>query len=137
MKLMRAVVFGTLSLVFVCAPANCLYAVTIDWVSIGNRGNESENEFGGVAYAYRIGKYEVTNAQYAEFLNAVAATDSNSLYNGDMESKIMGGIRRTGSNGSYCYTVKPGRDDYQVVYVSYFDAMRFVNWLENGQPNGI
>ena len=53
-----------------------------------------------------------------------------------MEFKIMGGIRRTGSNGSYSYTVKPGRDDYPVVYVSYFDAMLFVNWLENGQPKG-
>ena len=37
---------------------------------------------GAVDYAYNIGTYEVTNAQYVEFLNAVAKTDGYGLYNG-------------------------------------------------------
>jgi formylglycine-generating enzyme required for sulfatase activity len=29
-----------------------------------------------------------------------------------------------------------GRDDMPVNFVSFFDALRFVNWLDNGQPTG-
>jgi hypothetical protein len=51
--------------------------VTMDWVTIGSPGNAADStSFGMVADVYQIGRYEVTNAQYAEFLNAVAATDT-------------------------------------------------------------
>ena len=57
-------------------------AVTIDWVTVGDPGNacdvQSQGCFGAVADVYRISATEVTNAQYAEFLNAVAATDNGS-----------------------------------------------------------
>ena len=36
--------------------------------------------YGAVDYAYQIAKNETTIAQYAEFLNAVAATDTYELY---------------------------------------------------------
>lgn len=126
--------------------------VTFEWAPVGNRGNaDDDTGYGGVDYAYRISKHEVTNAQYAEFLNAVAAADTNGLYNTNMGSRNWGGITRSGSSGNYTYSVKPdavgqgpgGADgdnytyaDKPVVYVSFFDAMRFVNWLENGQPAG-
>ena len=32
--------------------------------------------------------------------------------------------------------MKSGRDNNPVNYVSFFDAMRFTNWLENGQGTG-
>ena len=58
-------------------------AVTIDMVPVGNAGNANDpttgNVYGGVGYDCQIGKYEVTIAQYTEFLNAVAATDTYSL----------------------------------------------------------
>jgi formylglycine-generating enzyme required for sulfatase activity len=61
-------------------------AVTIDWVTVGLPGNMADEQtgFGAVDYTYRISKYEVTNAQYVEFLNAVAASDPNGLYNSEM-----------------------------------------------------
>ena len=37
------------------------------------------NGYGGVDYAYNIGKYEVTAGQYTEFLNAVADDDTYGL----------------------------------------------------------
>ena len=42
--------------------------------------------YGAVSYDYRIGTNEVTNAQYAEFLNAKAASDPLGLYNTSMGS---------------------------------------------------
>ena len=51
-------------------------AVTIDFVTVGDPGNacdvQSQGCFGSVAQTYLISKTEVTNAQYAEFLNAKA-----------------------------------------------------------------
>ena len=130
-----------------------LLAVTFDWATVGNPGNagdvQPEGAFGAVNYTYSISKHEVTNAQYVEFLNAVAATDTNGLYVGLMGSSTRGGIIRTGTPGSRSYAVKPdaptalpdGSDytygDKPVVYISFFKAMRFVNWLENGQPTGL
>lgn len=129
-------------------------AVTFDWAVIGNPGNapDSETGYGGVDYNYRISKHEVTNAQYVDFLNAVGTTDTFGLYHENMELKTWGGIVRSGSPGAYTYSVKPDAtgqgpggvdgEDYTyankpVVYVSFFDVMRFVNWLENGQPTGL
>ena len=88
-----------------------------------------------VSYEYQIGKYEVTNAQYSVFLNAVADTDANALYAASMGSGF-GGITRSGSSGSYTYSAIAGREDKPVNYVSFYDSLRFANWLHNGQPTG-
>ena len=71
-------------------------AVTVDLVSVGNAGNGADlsTGFGAVAYDYRIGMTEVTNAQYVDFLNAVAATDPFGLYSTSMGSYTYGGIMR-------------------------------------------
>ena len=111
-------------------------AITIDTVTVGNIGNAADsNGFGAVAYEYQIGTYEVTNSQYAAFLNAVAATDTFGLYNTNMGSQVFGGITRSGTSGSFTYTVKSGFENKPVVYVSFWDAVRFANWLNNGQGN--
>ena len=87
----RGLVLG--AALFCLAPAAS--AVTIDWVSIGNPGNAADNTgYGAVGYAYSIDKYEVTNAQYAEFLNVKAASDPLGLYNTSMGSGF-GGITST------------------------------------------
>jgi MYXO-CTERM domain-containing protein len=90
---------------------------------------------GSVAYTYNIGSTEVTNAQYAAFLNAKAASDPFALYNTSMAGSF-GGITRSGSAGSYTYSTVSGRANNPVNYVSFWDATRFANWLHNGQGNG-
>src|SRR5262245_57785191 len=81
------------------APVAAL-GVTIPTVLVGNPGNAGDPSmgylFGGVAYEYRIGTYEVTNDQYAEFLNSKAASDPLSLFHPGMESSALGGIFRSG-----------------------------------------
>jgi sulfatase modifying factor 1 len=110
-------------------------SVTIDWITVGNAGNAADptTGYGAVNYEYQIGKYEVTNAQYAVFLNAKASTDTYWLYHPFMSGK---GIARSGENGSYTYSVTMALANHPVVYVSWFNAARFSNWLANGQGNG-
>ncbi len=134
-------------LLIVAGCALCLAApvgaVSIDWVTVGDPGNPADTEvmndgttgYGSVPYTYQIGKYAVTNAQYTEFLNAVAATDTNALYNGGMGSGF-GGITQNGSSGSFTYQVIEGRGDMPVNFVTFYDSLRFANWLHNGQPMG-
>jgi len=131
--------FKTVCVVAVVASlSSAASAVTIDTVPVGNVGNSADGSgYGAVVYQYNIGKYEVTNAQYAEFLNAVADADPNGLYNTDMDGgwNDIGGITRDGSDGDYTYTVRTGRGNRPVNYVSWYDTLRFANWLTNGQPS--
>ena len=102
-------------------------------------GNGPDVFVGGVPYEYRIGKYEVTNAQYVKFLNAVdpTGTDALELYSDSMSSDRNGGINYTaGASKGSKYEVKPGRNRHPVVFVSWYDAVRFANWLHNGQGSG-
>jgi formylglycine-generating enzyme required for sulfatase activity len=114
-------------------------AVNIDWVTVGDPGNacdtQSQGCFGSVGSVYRISKYETTNAQYAEFLNAKAASDPLLLYHTGMGSGF-GGITRSGSSGSYSYSTISGREDMPVSLVSFYSSLRFANWLHNGEGSG-
>jgi len=47
-----------------------------------------------------------------------------------------GGIARAGSPGSYTYSPIAGRQDMPVNYVSFYNSLRFANWLHSGQPSG-
>ncbi|RLS82553.1 MAG: PEP-CTERM sorting domain-containing protein [Planctomycetota bacterium] len=116
-------------------------AVTIDMVTVGNPGNANDTtNYGGVNYSYQIGKYDVTIGQYTDFLNAVATTDTYSLYNTSMATDLnVAGIARAGSSGSYTYSVINNGGDSSnrpITYVSWWDSARFSNWMANGQPTG-
>ena len=111
--------------------------ITIGTVPVGNIGNANDSTgFGGVNYGYSIGTTEVTVSQYAAFLNAVAKTDTFSLYNTAMATDLtIAGITRSGVSGSFTYSVL-GSANKPVTYVNWLDAARFVNWMQNGQPIG-
>ena len=136
--------FGVFVALHLGVLGNASGEVVMDWVEVGDPGNlehavphhDGTVGYGAVDYPFLMGEFEVTNAQYAEFLNAVAATDPNALYSGPMGSQLFGGILRSGPIGNYVYTLKPNMHDKPVNHVSWFDAARFVNWLHNGQPVG-
>ena len=65
------------------------------------------DHWGRKKLAYKIGKFEVNNTEYCEFLNGVAKTNTLKLYDGRMDGEY-GGITRKGESGSYTYTVKDG-----------------------------
>jgi formylglycine-generating enzyme required for sulfatase activity len=124
------------------------HAVQFDMAVVGNLGNAPDTNFypknnpgnlrfGSVPYAYRIGRTEVTNGQYVDFLNAVASTDLHGLFNQFVSpADPRYGIVRQGTVGSYAYSIKPNMGNKPVANVSYWDAARFINWLHNGQPSG-
>ena len=97
-------------------------AVTINTVPVGNPGNagevQSQGTFGAVSYDYRIGAYEVTNAQYAEFLNAKAASDPLGLYSASMGSDARGGITQSGVSGTFSYAAKTDMGNKPVNFVN-------------------
>jgi formylglycine-generating enzyme len=113
--------------------------ISIDLVPVGDAGNAADplTGYGAVAYTYQMGKYDVTAAQYAVFLNSVATSgDPYGLYNPKMATDLPTyGILRTSSSSGYSYKLK-GNGNVPVFDVSWGDAARFVNWLQNGQPTG-
>ena len=117
---------------------------TIDTVHVGNTGNPDDTHgdgYGGVAYEYNIGTYEVTAGQYTEFLNAVAGVDTYGLYNTSMWSSDYGcKIERYAGSGTsgapYQYRVAADWANRPANYVSWGDAARFANWLHNGRLTG-
>lgn len=89
---------------------------------------------GGVAYVYRAGVHEVTNAQYADFLNHTATTsDEHGLWTPAMR------IAREGDpseGGPARYNAEPAYADRPVQFIRWSDAVRFANWLHHGRPEG-
>ena len=120
----------------------CIADLAIQMSTIGHPGNADDApywdnlHYGGVGYVYQISTYEVTVAQYTEFLNAAAASDPYGLYNpymmGGMEGSI---IEQSGTDGRYTYAAVSGTENQPVRYVSFYDGLRLCNWMANGQGN--
>lgn len=124
-----------------CAAAAQAGPITIDMVEVGNPGNAANPAAptsiatrggGSVSYVFNIGKYEVTNAQYSEFLNSIAkVSDPNNLFNTSMQ------IQRTGTAGNFSYSATTSNGNRPVQFTSATDIFRFANWLHNGMPSGL
>lgn len=101
--------------------------------SVVNPNNLSDtNGYGSVANNYLIQTYQITNNEYCAFLNSVASADPYQLYSLSMSTNARGGINRSGSSGSFTYSVKANMGDKPVNYINWFNAARMVNWLHNG-----
>ena len=113
------------------------------WSYVGNPGNAPDpatgSRYGAVPYAYSIGAYDVTFSEYATFLNSNDPTgaDPLDLYNLNMGNATYGGIayNPVTANGSK-YSVISGDGNHPAVFVNWYDAVRFSNWLNSGQVPG-
>ena len=117
--------------------------ISVAMVPVGDAGNVADTAtgslYGAVPYNFNIGKYDVTTSQYVAFLNSVATQgDPYGLYYSGMATDLSTvHITQSGSPGSYNYAVTgtaPGATNMPVFDVSWGDAARFCNWLQNGQP---
>ena len=139
MNLAKSILFSSALLAFVADAS----AVTMNWSAVGNASNANDpatgNLYGGVGYNYNIGTKDVTAGQYVEFLNAKDAGGLNQLrlYNSNMSSATFGGISFNNLNpAGSMYGVISGRGDHPANYTTWFDAIRFANWMNNGQGSG-
>ena len=132
---------AALLLSLVVAFASNARGVTINWLPVGNPGNGADpaTGLGAVGNSYYISEYDVTNGQYADFLNAKDPSGVNSLglFNNQMRDNNLGGIKFTSGNPTGDkYSAKPGDEYHPVNFVGWYDAIRFANWINNGQGNG-
>jgi hypothetical protein len=112
-----------------------------NFVYVGNAGNAANRDgYGRVNYTYYIGKYEVTNSEYCEFLNAIAKTDTYRVFPTGIPNSStdpIRGIARSGIIGNYSYYTKPNMANKPANYINWFSAARYCNWLHNNKPSGI
>lgn len=115
-----------------------------DFLYIGNSNNTADNTgYGAVNYNFYIKKFCITNAEYAEFLNAIAQTDTYGLFSSFVSyvnsggSYDRGGITRTGSTGSFQYSADVYMAEKPLMFSSWFMAARYANWLHNNKPTGL
>ncbi len=142
----RALMVGVLAGVLMLADGVAQADVEMDFVTVGNPGNAADplTGYGSVGYTYQMGKYDVTVGQYCQFLNAVATTcDPYGLYNSVMATDYPTlAITQNGSPGNFSYSVTGSYSHIAaascpVFDVSWGDAARFCNWLQNNQPTGV
>jgi len=98
------------------ASADIIRGIGMDFVTIGNASNGTDpatgNLYGAVGYNYRIGKYEVTNAQWNAFTVAAGAP--------------------TGNDGGYSYPAYYTGAQQPTNCVSWYEAAQFCNYLTSG-----
>jgi sulfatase modifying factor 1 len=111
--------------------ADSIHGINIDFVTIGNAGNPGDTRTGtdvlgyplanpygcgAVSYNYRIGKYEVTNAQWNAFTAATGAPTGNPSNAYDQSAYYTGAQQPTN-------------------YVSWYEALQFCNYLTSGDKS--
>ncbi len=107
-------------------------------VVVGDINNIADSSgYGSVDYQYYIGTYEITNSNYIEFLNSIAQTDTNNIYDPAMGWSNLGGITRSGSQGNYVYTTKTNMGNKPVNFLNWASCARYCNWLCNNKPTGL
>jgi formylglycine-generating enzyme len=101
-------------------------------LNAGNTGDAANPQtLGAVSYDFTIGKYEVTQGQWAEFLNSVAGTsDTYGLFSYDATTQ---NITRSGAGTvEDPWTYAAAANNLPVGMTTFWDAARFVNWMNTG-----
>ncbi len=122
------------------------YQYGIEFVTIGAPGNpnwtappnasDNMRNNGGLDYEYRLGRTEVTTAQYVSFINAALARPSSdyipyisapSVWGAELDPTYQGPGQR--------FRVVPGRENWGVGGISWRAAAVYCNWLTNDQQS--
>ena len=116
---------------------------SLETVTVGNPGNAADTRYETPGYG--CGGLHVQHRQVRGDGRAVHGVPQRRGRHGHLravqhEHVDRSGygckIQRSGSSGSYTYSVAADWANRPVNYVSWGDAARFANWLHNGQPTG-
>jgi len=114
----------------------------IEFVTVGAPGNAPwtgggfNNNRGHVDYEYRIGKYEVTTSQWADFMNAAFDRPSDDRIPHVFAPFIWGAVGTTPNNpGGSRWTVPTGNEMLPTGGIDWRTAAIYTNWLHNGQSS--
>jgi len=126
---MKGVLAVSLCLCFISGvvSAESVRGIDLDFVTIGNPGNPGDTRTdypdsadpygcGAVDYTYQIGKYEITNGQWNDFVSAAGAPTGNPSTAYDLSSYW------TGTN-------------VPTNMVSWYEAAQFCNYLTSGDKS--
>jgi formylglycine-generating enzyme required for sulfatase activity len=97
---------------------------------LGHRSDEHPQHLVTFAKSFAVGRFEVTVAQYVEFLNDSAERgrlDERWVATAPKESQAP--ILRSDEGARPHFTVKPGQEEYPVTYVSWRGASDYASWL--------
>jgi sulfatase modifying factor 1 len=119
-------------------------ATGIDFVTVGAAGNspwagngDPDDQAvgrGGVNYEYRIGRYEVTTANWVEFMNAAWDRPVSDRIPFVGQPAFWGAAGTTPNTpGGFRWTVPAGSELRMVSGVSWRTAAIYCNWLHNGK----
>ena len=89
----------------------------------GGQDESSDTEPNSNLPQFYMAKYETTISMYVDYLNEVGGEGAG--WNPRMTSIERCGIIR---HNDYTYSVKPGRENYPITYVSWYDATNFLHW---------
>jgi hypothetical protein len=127
-KMKKAIVLSIAVVVFSASfvSAELVRGINMDFVTIGNAGNAADTQvmtndggttgYGAVGYNYRIGKYEVTNAQWNTFTAAAGVPTGNPSNAYDASAYYTGAQQPTNN-------------------VSWYEAAQFCNYLTSGNKS--
>ena len=75
---------------------------------------------------YYMAINETTISMYVDYLNEMG--NEGAGWHERMANERLCGIIRTGADDKYTYKVIPGRENYPITYVSWYDAYAFLHW---------
>ena len=112
----------------------------IDFVTIGAVNNPAwtgggfNNNRGSVGYVYNIGRFEVTTAQWAEFMNAAFDRPANDRIPHVIAPYGWGAIAATPNTpGARRWSVPAGNEMIPTGGISWRTAAIYCNWLHNNK----
>jgi formylglycine-generating enzyme required for sulfatase activity len=89
----------------------------------GGRDESKEQKPSTSLPLFYMAKYETTIAMYTDYLNEIGREGAG--WNKRMSNTDRCGIIRNTDN---TYTVAPFRENYPITYISWYDAMNFLQW---------
>jgi formylglycine-generating enzyme required for sulfatase activity len=92
----------------------------------GGYDESNDQEPNGKPALFYIAKYETTVSMYTEYLNKTGRDGTG--WNKRMSDSRRCGIVQKGASPAFTYSVAPGRENYPVTYVSWYDAVSFLRW---------